>query len=144
MASVYVAGLEMRSSGAAPPVWALGAYRLVLDTASRLHADVIPPEPSAGQPSDFFEATATHIESAQAGVTLLSAADPSAAVEAAMLAYSGKPQLIIAEDEADVPRLVRTLPLVSQVVALNGRPDLPGILRKFLEANLRGGRVVTG
>jgi len=103
MASVYVAGLEMRSSGAAPPVWALGAYRLVLDTASRLHADVIPPEPSAGQPSDFFEATATHIESAQAGVTLLSAADPSAAVEAAMLAYSGKPQLIIAEDEADVP-----------------------------------------
>lgn len=140
MASVYVAGPVMRSFGAAPPPWAAGLYRLVTDSASRLNAGVVLPESSPGleemPPEYFYREIEERIQAAQAGITIFAAPDSSAAVESTMLAYSGKPQIVIAERVRDIPRLVRGLPLVSRVIALEETDNVAGAVRDFLEQNL--------
>jgi hypothetical protein len=93
------------------------------------------------EPAAFYAETNARINSAQAGVTLFTIPDASAAVEAAMLAHSQKPQLVVAENAGDVPRLVRGLPLVARVLAYNETADLQGAVRDFLEQNLYGGAV---
>ena len=140
MASIYIAGPVLRAFGAAPPPWASGLYRLILDSASRLRVEVILPESAPAleeMPAErFYQAIEERIQSAGAGITIFAAPDASAAVEAALLAHFGKPQLILAERTRDVPRLVRGLPQVSRVIGLDELVDVAGAVRDFLEQNL--------
>jgi hypothetical protein len=89
--------------------------------------------------TDFYNEISRRVSLAKAGVTVLTATNPSAAVEAAMLAASGKPQLIVAEKADDIPRLVRGLPNVSRAVGVSETADIGGTIRDFLEANLSAG-----
>jgi len=142
MDSVYVGGPVMRGFMGTPE-WALFVYQLIARTARIKGAEALLPEtaPSLERmpPEAFYHAIRERIQAAIAGIILFGAPDASASVEAAMIAYAGKPQLIVAKDLAMVPRLIRGLPNVKGVAGIGPEDELHGEISRFLDENLNGG-----
>jgi len=139
MADIYVSGPVLRH-GVPVPEWVGNTYETVLGSARELGLNVSYPEAEPylerADPRIFLESIRQRISASQVAVVIFTGGDVSSGIEATMASNLNKPQVVISDDPATVPRLLRGLPTVTGVI----RPDysLVGQLDAFLRRNLRG------
>jgi hypothetical protein len=141
VASLYVGGPVLRQDSA-PPLWTKDVYLSLYTLAEQQRATILLPEGDGEletmQPEAFYAEMDSRIRSSAAGIILFAAPNASAAVEATMLALAGKPQIIVAENSKDVPRLVRGLPGVARVVGVNEGYNVFEAVGQFIDRHLNG------
>jgi len=138
MRGIYVAGPVVRQSpGWDLPPWVADVYQAIeSQTINRKQEALMPLVDHAldkQTPGAFFHSVRKRIADSAAMVTVYTSGDASAAVETAIGSVLGKKILLIAEDEADVERMVAGLPGVEVVAASS--PELVGRIRILMDSS---------
>jgi len=142
MPTVYVAGPVIRGLLHHLPPSVAKIYRLIFQAAQQRQAHANLPEATLemelASPAQFFERTVEAIRSSDAAITIFTGSDVSAGCEATIAALSGKKQLFIVEENDNVPRLLRGLPGVVEVVSGKEPEVLSMKILEFLGGHLQG------
>lgn len=140
MATVHIAG-PVVGRGTAVRSWVGDAYRDIMASSRDLNIGATLPEATAelelAEPDDFVEWNRRKIESSDIVITVFAHGDVSAGVEAGMAALLGKQQLIVAEDVARLPRMLRGLPGIVGVLSVEDRRALRDGIRSFMQGTRR-------
>ncbi|MBI4532102.1 MAG: hypothetical protein HY709_11355 [Candidatus Latescibacteria bacterium] len=133
MGTIYVAGPVIRPGLANRRFRSV--FHDVVTAADATGEKVVLPELDRSldrlKPPDFVKLISDRIASADGVLTVLTEGDQSAPVEATLAAICQKPQLVLAKNTKRVPRMIRGLPFVVDVVKFGDRPKLVQGIRKL-------------
>jgi len=144
MPELYVAGPVIRQSmewDLSP--WVQETYTRLSEIANKnataLSLPNAEPQLERSEAKEFFRAIRKRLAHAKAVITIFAAGDVSAAIETSIASVSGKKILILAEDPAEIPRLLEGLPGVVEIlnpIDADGRLD--DAVRRLLNAKPPG------
>lgn len=123
------------------PEWVQGIYTN-LQAGLRQHKvearlPIAEPELEQKEPREFFHAMHKRVSSSVALVSVFTSGDVSAAIEASMASVAGKKILVIAEHPEEVPRLVKGLPGLIDVLDAASMPEgLEAALSRLLSKRM--------
>src|SRR5687768_4010169 len=118
--NVYVAGPVLgRSRNSESSAWSREVMQLLRAQADDIGVHLVMPEADpkleAADPRTFYREIARRIEGATAVVSVIDDGDPATTVESTLAGVSGKPQMIVARSDSNVPRLLRGMPAIQDV-----------------------------